>query len=130
MTKLLYKELSDQVLGAAFAVHSALGPGLLESLYQKAMCIELRHRHINYECQSPYDVFYRDEFIGRFYADLVIEKKIIVELKAVKFLQELMSAQTINYLKISNIAVGYLINFNSISVVWKRFYHHVFSNII
>lgn len=61
MTKLLYKELSDQVLGAAFTVHSALGPGLLESLYQKAMCIELRYRHINYECQSPYDVFYRDK---------------------------------------------------------------------
>jgi GxxExxY protein len=123
MSKLLYKELSDQVLGAAFTVHSALGPGLLESLYQKAMCIELKYRHIYYECQSPYDVFYRDEFIGRFYADLVIEKKIIVELKAVKILKALMEAQTINYLKISNIAIGYLINFNSISLVWKRFYH-------
>ncbi len=122
MTKLLYKELSDQVLGAAFTVHSALGPGLLESLYRKAMCIELRYRHINYECQSPYEVYYRDESIGIFYADLVIEKKIIVELKAVKILKELMEAQTINYLKISHIAIGYLINFNSTSVVWKRFY--------
>ena len=125
MTKLLYKELSDQVLGAAFTVHSALGPGLLESLYQKAMCIELRYRNINYECQSPYEVYYRDESIGIFYADLVIEKKIIVELKAVRILKELMEAQTINYLKISNIAIGYLINFNSISVVWKRFYRRL-----
>ncbi|MEJ2628098.1 MAG: GxxExxY protein [bacterium] len=99
MTKLIYKELSDQVLGAAFTVHSTLGPGLLESLYQKAMCIELRERHLHYQCESPYTVFYKGENIGVFYAD------------------------TINYLKISNIAVGYLINFNSISAVWKRFYH-------
>jgi GxxExxY protein len=123
MTKLIYKELSDQVLGAAFTVHSTLGPGLLESLYQKAMCIELRERHLHYQCESPYTVFYKGENIGVFYADLVIEKKIIVELKATKVLTQLMDAQTINYLKISNIAVGYLINFNSTSVVWKRFYH-------
>ena len=123
MTKLIYKELSDQVLSAAFTVHSTLGPGLLENLYHKAMCIELRERNISYDCQSPYTVFYKGENIGIFYADLVIEKKIIVELKAVKALKELMEAQTINYLKISNIAVGYLINFNSISLVWKRFYH-------
>ena len=125
MSKLLFKELSDQVLGAAFTVHSTLGPGLLESLYQKAMCIELKYRHISYDCQSPYKVYYRNESIGVFYADLVIEKKIIVELKAVKLLQELMEAQTINYLKISHIAVGYLINFNSTSLVWKRFYRRL-----
>jgi len=125
MSKLLYKDLSNEVLGAAFAVHSALGPGLLESLYQKAMCIELRYRCITYECESPYDVFYRDEFIGRFYADLVVEKKIIVELKAVKVLQELMAAQTINYLRISHIAIGYLVNFNSVSLTWKRFYRRL-----
>lgn len=125
MSKLLFKELSDQVLGAAFTVHSTLGPGLLESLYQKAMCIELKYRHISYECQSPYEVYYRNESIGVFYADLVIEKKIIVELKAVKLLQELMEAQTINYLKISHIAVGYLINFNSTSLAWKRFYRRL-----
>jgi len=125
MSKLLFKQLSDQVLGAAFTVHSTLGPGLLESLYQKAMCIELKYRHLNYECQSPYEVFYRNESIGIFYADLVIEKKIIVELKAVKILQELMEAQTINYLKISHIAVGYLMNFNSTSLVWKRFYRRL-----
>ncbi|MEJ2507156.1 MAG: GxxExxY protein [Ignavibacteriaceae bacterium] len=63
MSKLLFKELSNQVLGAAFTVHSTLGPGLLESLYQKAMCIELKHRHITYECESPYEVYYRNESI-------------------------------------------------------------------
>ena len=126
MTKLIYKELSDQIISATFTVHSALGPGLLESLYQKAMCIELRERHINYECQCPYVVFYKGEDIGLFYADLVVENKIIVELKAVKILKEIMEAQTINYLKIANISVGYLINFNSTSVVWKRFYHRRF----
>jgi len=80
------------------------------------MCIELKYKHINYECQSPYEVFYRNENIGVFYADLVIERKIIVELKAEKMLQELMKAQTINYLKILNIAVGYLMNFNNTSL--------------
>ena len=87
------------------------------------MCIELRERCISYDCQHPYTVVYKGENIGIFYADLVIEKKIIMELKAVKTLKQLMETQTINYLKISNIAVGYLINFNSTSVVWKRFYY-------
>ena len=123
MSKLIYENLSNQILGAAFTVHSVLGPGLLESLYHNAMCVELRERHINYECQSPYAVFFKGEKIGNFYADLVIEKRIIVELKAVKTIQDFMEAQIINYLKISNISVGYLINFNSISLVWKRFYH-------
>jgi GxxExxY protein len=61
MSKLLYKELSNEVLGAAFTVHSTLGSGLLESLYKKAMCIELKYRNINYECESPYEVFYRNK---------------------------------------------------------------------
>ena len=123
MSKLIYENLSNEIPGAAFAVHSALGPGLLESLYQRAMCIELKRRHINYECQCPYTVYFRCEEIGNFYTDLVIEKKIIVELKAVKTIQEFMEAQIINYLKISNLAVGYLLNFNGISLVWKRYYH-------
>lgn len=125
MSKLIYKELSYQVLSAAFTVHRYLGPGLLEYLYKKAMCIELQERHISYECESPYTVLYKGEDIGVFKADLVIENKIIVELKAVKLLKELMEAQTINYLKIAHMSVGYLINFNSTSVVWKRFYRRL-----
>ncbi|MBN1698712.1 MAG: GxxExxY protein, partial [Spirochaetales bacterium] len=82
MSELVYQELSDQVLGAAFTVHSTLGPGLMENLYHNAMCIELKGRHISYESQSPFPVFYKGKNIGIFYADLVIEKKIIVELKA------------------------------------------------
>lgn len=123
MSNLIHHNLSYQILGAAFAVHSTLGPGLLESLYQKAMCIELQRSNLNYICQAPYKVYYHGNEIGNYFADLVVENKILVELKAVKKLEEVMSAQTINYMKIANIEVGYLINFKSTSVVWKRFYH-------
>lgn len=123
MSNLIHHNLSYQILGAAFAVHSTLGSGLLECLYQKAMCIELQRQNLNFICQAPYKVFYHGNEIGNYFADLVVENKILVELKAVKKLDDVMSAQTLNYMKIANLEVGYLINFKSISVVWKRFYH-------
>ena len=121
MSKLAYQSLSNTVLGAAFKVHSALGSGLLESAYEGALMVELRHRQVRVERQKVFPLQYRNEYIGAYIADIVIENTIIVELKSVIKFNEVMYAQILNYLKLSKLPVGYLLNFRNISLEWKRF---------
>jgi len=121
MASLIHRELSDKVLGAAFTVHNALGPGLLESAYEGALCVEFKHLGLTTERQPVFPLSYRGEYIGAYVADLVVEGTIILELKAVKTLSPVMEAQIINYLKLSGLAVGYLLNFANTRVEWKRF---------
>ena len=121
MASFIHKELSDKVLGAAFTVHNALGPGLLESAYEGAICVEFTHLGLRIERQPVFPLTYRDEYVGAYIADLVVEETIILELKAVKALSPVMEAQIINYLKLSGLPVGYLLNFANTRVEWKRF---------
>ena len=121
MASLIHKELSDRVLRAAFTVHNVLGPGLLESAYEGAICVELKHLGLSVERQPVFPLSYRGEYIGAYVADLVVEGTIILELKAVKALSAVMEAQIINYLKLSRLPVGYLLNFANTRVEWKRF---------
>jgi GxxExxY protein len=121
MNQPLYKELTDKLFGMAFTVHNILGPGLLEHCYQEALCIELRRAEIRFEREKIFALHYRGVCIGGYKADLVVDNKIILELKSVQSFSPAMSAQTINYLRLSKIPVGYLINFNGIRVEWKRF---------
>ncbi|MFP4302723.1 MAG: GxxExxY protein [Spirochaetaceae bacterium] len=121
MAQVAYKELSHKVLGAAFAVHNALGPGLLESAYEGALVIELRHRGLDFERQRVFPVYYRGEMAGAYVADLVVEGKVIMELKSVKKLTSVMEAQLVNYLRLSKVPVGYLLNFQGTKVEWRRF---------
>jgi GxxExxY protein len=118
---LLYKELSDKVLGVAFSVHNILGLGLLESAYEGALCIEFRRQGIGYEQQRVYPLYYKGELAGAYVADLVVEGCIILKLKSVKELHPAMEAQLLNYLRLSKVAVGYLTNFNGTRLVWKWF---------
>ena len=118
---LLYHELSNEVVDSLNAVHRNVGPGLLEKIYEGALDVELRMRGIVYERQKEYDFHYRGEFISTYYADLVIDNKIIIELKAVKELDRNMEAQLMNYLRISRLRVGYLVNFSNASLKFKRF---------
>ncbi len=120
-TNILFKELSYTVMGMAFRVHSKLGSGLLESVYEKAFCLELKYSGIPFTSQKAFPLYYRDELIGNYIADIVVDNSIILELKAVKEMNKVMEAQIINYLKISGIPVGYLINFNSLRLSWKRY---------
>jgi GxxExxY protein len=120
MSKLIHEELSNLVLGMAFRVHSALGPGLLESAYEGALCIELAHANVFFERQKVFPLVYRNEYAGAYIADLVVENAIILELKSVKALNEVMEAQLINYLRLSGLQVGYLLNFNGLRVQWRR----------
>ncbi|MCY3831794.1 MAG: GxxExxY protein [Chloroflexi bacterium] len=106
------KPLSYQIIGAAIAVHSWFGAGLLESLYEEALCIELSNRRIRFEQQKRIEVEYKGHDVGLFVADLVVDGRIIVEVKAVQALAPIHTAQLITYLKLLNLKTGLLINFN------------------
>ncbi len=120
MSELIENELSNQVLGAVFAVHNSLGPGLLESAYEGALVIEFKHRGLEISRQHVYPVYYRGELAAAYIADMVVEGKIILELKSVKEFTPAMEAQLLNYLRLSGLEVGYLVNFNGRRVVWRR----------
>ena len=100
-----------QVIGAAIAVHRALGPGFLESIYRKALCIELGNRNLGFECERPIDVTYSGIRITGQRLDLVVGGLIIVELKAVSRLDEIHRAQLISYLRTTGLRGGLLLNF-------------------
>jgi GxxExxY protein len=121
MSYLLHQDLSNTVLGLAFAVHNTLGPGLLEAAYEAGMCWELKHAGIRYERQKVFPLRYKGDLICSYTADLVVDDKIILELKAVQELNSVMFAQLINYLRLSGVPIGYLINFNKQEVSWRRF---------
>jgi GxxExxY protein len=107
--------LTGAVIGAAMEIHRHYGPGLEEEIYEAAMCAELRNRGIDFASQVWLDVIYKDEVIGRKRIDLIVEGKLIVELKAVEQLAPLHRAQLLTYLKIAGFRLGLLINFNTIS---------------
>jgi len=117
---LVHGDLSNQVLGAAFRVHSALGEGLLERVYEQAFKLELQALEIPFVCQQGFDVLYRGVVVGQFKADLVVAGKILVELKAVGQVTSGMDSQLFNYLKLSGLSVGYLFNFNCASLYYRR----------
>ena len=121
MSNFIYKKLSYLLIKFAFSVHNLLGPGLLESAYEGALCVELGLAGLSFERQKVFPLYYKGQYIGAYIADLVVDDRIIVELKSVSKLTPVMEAQIINYLKLSKLQVGYLVNFNSLSLEWKRF---------
>ena len=116
----LHAEIADQILKAAFEVSKELGSGFLESVYKNAMVIALRAKGLKVETERPISVMFRGQQVGQFFADLFVEDKVIVELKAVSALAPEHSAQTINYLKATGIEVGLLINFGRPKIEYKR----------
>ncbi len=104
--------LTQQIIGAAMNVHSAFGAGLLESVYQNALCIELRAQGIRFKAQQAIDIKYREQHVGHLIADIIVEERVILELKSVEKLLPIHVAQLITYLKASGIKTGLLINFN------------------
>lgn len=105
--------LSYQIIGAAMEVHRTLGAGLLESVYEEAFCIELEEKNLPYERQKDIGIVYKGRSIGNMRADIIVDNHIIVELKAVERLQGVHDAQILTYLKITQLRLGLLINFNS-----------------
>jgi GxxExxY protein len=115
-----FEALSGRVIEAAIAVHQALGPGFLESVYDNALQVALRHRSIPHETQQEARVVFEDELVGVHRLDLVVDGQIVVELKAVKALEDLHFAQLRSYLKATGLHVGLLMNFNAPTLVVKR----------
>ncbi len=118
---MLYSDLTRAVIGCAFDVQNELGSGFLESVYEKAMLISLDEAGIPARSQVPIGVHFRGQPVGDFYADLLVDEKVIVELKAVERLTPQHKAQVINYLNATGIPVGLLINFGSPKVDFQRF---------
>lgn len=118
---LLYAEVTRQVIGCAFEVVNELGAGYLESVYEKALQLALRQKGLAAVAQKPIKVMFRGECVGDFYADLLVEGKVIVEIKAVKAIAPEHQAQIINYLNATGIEVGLLINFGNPKLEYKRF---------
>ncbi|TFG42578.1 MAG: GxxExxY protein [Gemmatimonadales bacterium] len=109
----VFGDCSGRVIGAAVAVHSALGPGFLESIYQGALEIELEMRGIEFQRQLEVAVRYRGEVVGRHRLDLLVEESVVVELKAVSAVLEAHLAQLRSYLKATDTKVGILLNFST-----------------
>ena len=102
-------------------VHKVLGPGFLEAVYEEALCIELNKRGLRYKRQKKLKIPYKGVFLRQKYrADLVVEDKIIVDNKATSGLTEIDQAQIINYLKVTGLTLGLIINFGKMSLEWKR----------
>ena len=117
-----YRELTRKVIGCAYKVFNELGFGFLESIYKKAMIIELVKDNLKVEAEKPLKVYYDNQIIGDFYIDLYIEDKIIVELKSVETLVKQHEVQLVNYLKGLQKDIGLLINFGPSGVDVKRKY--------
>ena len=116
-----HEEITKTIIGCAFEVINELGAGFLESVYEKALLLALRKKGLSVFAQYPVKVLFRGECVGDFYADIFVEDKVIVELKAVQAIAPEHQAQTINYLNATGIGVGLLINFGNPKLEYKRF---------
>ena len=106
-------ELTEKIIGACYKVHNELGPGFIEKVYQNALELILREEKVKYEAQKSFSVKFKEEIVGTFRVDLLIEDKIILELKAVTGLMpKVFETQTISYLKASGLKVALLVNFD------------------
>jgi GxxExxY protein len=120
MTKILFKELSYKIIGAAMEVHRILGPGFLEAVYEAALAHELTLRGIPFERQKKLPVTYKGQPVGYYVADFVVDGQIILELKAVSMLTKMHEAQAHNYLAATGLRLAILINFGADSLQQKR----------
>jgi GxxExxY protein len=118
--KLIYKEISFNIMEAVFEVHNVLGPGYSENIYEEALAKEFKERKIPFERQKSIEVNYKGEKVGEYKLDMVIDGKIVLELKAVTELNSIFESQLISYLKATGIKLGILINFGSRKVSYKR----------
>ena len=114
------EELTKTIIGCAFNVFNALGAGFLESVYHQSLLIELKRSGLDFESQVSLDVHYRGEPVGCFIADVIVEGKIIVELKAIEQLAKIHEVQLVNYLVVTGKPLGLLINFGPDGVVVRR----------
>ena len=117
---MLHADITEPILGAFFEVHSELGAGFLESVYEAAMMVALRKRGLNVERQTAVTVYFSGEEVGKFYADLVVEGRVMIELKASVAIDASHEAQLLNYLRATPLEVGLLLVFGSKAAFRRR----------
>lgn len=105
-------KLSFEVIGAAIEVHKVLGPGLLEAIYQNALCVELAEHGILFEKEKPINITYKGQSVGDYRIDVLVDKRVIIELKSVERILPVHQSQIMTYLKITGCRLGLLMNFN------------------
>jgi GxxExxY protein len=104
--------ITEKIIGCAIEVHKVLGPGLLESIYEEALCHELSLQNTSYRKQLPLPVNYKGKILGEYRIDLLVEDQVVVELKAVDRMDKVFEAQLLTYLRITGKKTGLIINFN------------------
>jgi GxxExxY protein len=113
-------DLAGQVIGLAMVIHSTLGPGFVEAVYESAVCLDLGEAGILHSRQAPLEVRYRGHIIGDFFTDICIGRELIIELKSVQTLLPIHEVQLVNYLTATGIDEGLLLNFGSESLQFKK----------
>ena len=120
-----YSELTSKIIGCAMKVHSSLGNGFQEVIYQRALAIEMTKNNLSFVREMEIPIYYDDQQIGTRRVDFFVEDKIMVELKALIQLEDVHLAQAINYLEAYQMEIGLLINFGNKSLQFKRVQHKV-----
>jgi GxxExxY protein len=120
MKGLLYEELTYRIRSVLIKVHNILGPGFREETYKQAVLLELKKQKIEFDTEKEFEIFYDDRKIDCFRLDIVVEKKVILELKAVDPLARIHESQLLSYLRASGLRVGLLVNFGTPSLQIMR----------
>lgn len=118
-----YEDLTHKIIGCAMKVHSTLGNGFQEVIYQRALAIEMEKQHLGFQREMEMDIYYEGVNIGTRRVDFFVEQKIMVELKALIKLEDVHLAQAMNYCQAYNLPIGLLINFGAKSLEFKRVYN-------
>ena len=117
---MLHSDITDKIIGAAYEVHGILGQGFMEKVYENALAAELRRSGLDVKQQRPITVHYKGDVVGEYFADLVVESTVIVELKAVSSIEPVYEVQLVNYLRATGLQVGLLINFSKSVTIGRK----------
>jgi len=116
---ILFKDEIYEIAGAAMSVLNHLGHGFNEKVYENALAIELKNKNISFQKQKPYEIFYRNELVGTYIPDFVVENKIILELKTIENITNHEKGQVIHYLKTTHLSLGLILNFKHAKLEWQ-----------
>jgi len=118
--KIIYKDLSYRIVGLAIEVHNKLGPGFLEKVYENAMMVLFQRDGVSAKQQASVKVYFEGQEVGDYYADIIVENKIILELKTAEQITEVHKAQILNYLRATGLKLGMILNFAKPGLEYAR----------
>ena len=124
MESTLHTQLTEQIIGAFYAVYNELGYGFLEKVYQNAMFLELQSRGLDVVAKCQLSVYFKGKKVGEYYPDLIVNEMVIIELKSAETIADAFEAQMLNYLRSSRIEVGLLLNFGKTPQVRRKIYEN------